>query len=260
MPLTRAAQGDFGSPIAQARRFPQNVASKVINSLPQGAFPMTEPGDYLPEHFVPSPGPREGASNKKASTGSGSLKGAFLGASLAFFFGMLTNFYSNYLTRRDQHVQEADKCNGLASSLLTTTSLARDAAQAAADAIAAPASPNRNTNRFVLPAIDEVLHSQDQSLDIIDPNSRNIILQLEAYYRAIRDDLSNTADVTHQGETFALLPSSPNKDFYENLLHMIAQEAQAASHSLEANSFCDDLAKTNIFWPSIRRHPTASPR
>jgi hypothetical protein len=232
---------------------------------------MTEPGECLPGHVVP-PDVEVGSSVKaapeipaartsddpygKSALNRSSFRGALLGAALAFLFGIVTSFFSNYLTRRDQHVQEAHKCNALASSLLTTTSFARDAAQAAGDSIA----PSNNKNRFVLPAIDEILHGHDQSLDIIDPTSRNIILQLEAYYRAIRDDLANSADVSHQGETFSLLPTSPNKGFYEMLLHQIAQEAQAATHSLETSAFCDELAKTAIFWPSIRKHPRAVAR
>jgi hypothetical protein len=230
---------------------------------------MTEPGDYLPEHCSQScivggghltrpetlvGGQAEGAFCNKRSTGSGPFIGALVGVVVALFINTVTNFGSNYLTRRDQHVQEADKCNDLASSLFTTASFARDAAQAASDSIAAPPLANGNANRFVLPAIDEILHGQDRSMDIIDPNSRNIVLQLEAYYRAIRDDLSNTPDVIHQGETFLLLPASPNKGFYEKLLGQIALEAQAATHSLSTSRFCDDLAKTEMLWPSIRKH------
>jgi hypothetical protein len=51
--------------------------------------------------------------------------------------GALTNVWSHYVNRRDQHVQEAEKCMGLVSSVLTMTSLVREVAQLAASSIAA---------------------------------------------------------------------------------------------------------------------------
>jgi hypothetical protein len=134
-----------------------------------------------------------------ASSSNGAFRGALIGAALAFFVGMLTNFWSNYLTRRDQHVQEAEKCMGVVSSLLTAASMARGAAQVAVSSIAEPVSTNSATNKFVWPPLDEILHSQNQLLGLLDPQSRESILGLEAYYRAVRDELSNTSDVYHAG-------------------------------------------------------------
>jgi hypothetical protein len=98
-----------------------------------------------------------------ASSSNGAFRGALIGAALAFFVGMLTNFWSNYLTRRDQHVQEAEKCMGVVSSLLTAASMARGAAQVAVSSIAEPVSTNSATNKFVWPPLDEILHSQNQN-------------------------------------------------------------------------------------------------
>ena len=181
-----------------------------------------------------------------------------MGAALALIVNAATTLWSNYLTRHDQHVQEADKCNGLAASLISTTSFARDAAQAAASALAEPMPPGSPTKKFLLPPIDEMLHSQDQNLDIIDPASRSIIFQLEAYYRTIRDDLSHTADVKAEGDTFSLLPNSPNRELYATLLRQIAQEAGAATESLEKSPHCDDLAETSWFRSEPRPRPRAT--
>jgi len=167
-----------------------------------------------------------------------------LGATFALFVNAATTVWSNYLTRRDEHVQEADKCNELAVSLITVMSLARDAAQGAASTLGEPIPPGGASKRFSFPPFDEILHSQDQSLDVIDPDSRSAVLQLEAYYRAIRDDLSHTPDIKAEGETFSLLQNSPNREFYANAMNYLVKVGDFATQRLNKSPHCDDLAKT----------------
>ena len=191
---------------------------------------------------------------------NGALRPALLGATLALVVNAAATMWSNYLTRRDQHVQEADKCNEVAASLISTTSFARDAARAAASGLAEPIPSGAPSQRFVLPPIDEILRSQDQSLTFVDPTSRNIIFQLEAYYRAVRDDLSHTVDVKAEGDTFSLLSNSLNREYYENLLRHLAEEAAAATESLDKSRHCDDLAKTSFFSSEPRPRPHVGAR
>jgi hypothetical protein len=56
---------------------------------------------------------RHGASRQ----GPGWLTTALLGAALALLAQAAVTLWSNYLTRRDQHVEEADKCNKVAANL-----------------------------------------------------------------------------------------------------------------------------------------------
>jgi hypothetical protein len=97
---------------------------------------------------------------------------AIFAASLALLVQAAVAFGSSYLSRLDQHVQEADKCNRVAASLINTTTFARDAVKAAASTLA-------ESKPFILPPIDDILHSQDQDLNIIDPRASDIIHQLE---------------------------------------------------------------------------------
>lgn len=184
----------------------------------------------------------------------------FLGALIgAIVGGLIVSAWSNFLTLRDQHVREADKCRGLVSSLLTTAALAREVAQSAASSIAAPIPANRASNKFALPPYDEMIHSQDQSLDILDPRSIEAVLRVEAYYQAVRDDLSNTPSIYHTGETYGVPPSSGNKDAYEGLLNLLARQADGAIRALRSSGpdYCDTLANTSL-WPSVRRGDSAS--
>jgi hypothetical protein len=210
----------------------------------------------------PSERPPRIADPKKTSSSSDTLKGALIGAALAFLVGMMLNYWSNYLTRRDQHIQEAEKCDRLTASLISTTTFAREVAKSAAASIAAAIPPDRATNKFVLPPLDEILHSEDQSLDILDTQSRDSVLNVEAYYRSVRDDLSNTPGVYHTGETFGVPASSGNKDAYENILKHLAETADDAARLLSTGgaSQCNNLATTDFFWPSVRHRNSAAAR
>ena len=181
---------------------------------------------------------------------SGTLRGVIIGAALAMVASMTTTVWSNYLTRRDEHVQKAETCRSLMLSLLSTISFAHEIADSAVSSIAAPvpAFPNVATNKFVLPPVDEILHSQDQFMGILDPNSRDSVLRFEAYYRALRDDLSGTSGIYHTGETFGVPPSSGDKDAYENLMKVLARGTAGTIQILNASfGHCDDLAKTSPF-------------
>ena len=174
-------------------------------------------------------------------------------AVVAFSFGLLTNVVSNYLNRRDQHVQEADKCTSLIASLITTTSLVQEFADSARVLVAAPLQRNKQSNKFSLPPFDEILHSQDAALTILDAPSRDSVLRVEATYRTIRDDLANTPGNYHTGETFGVPPSSGNQGAYEKLLSLLARGAESANHVLHTSNHCKSLAKTNFFWQSMRK-------
>jgi hypothetical protein len=90
----------------------------------------------------------------RAKPNRGWLTTAIFTAALALFVNSVVTLWSNYLTRRDQHIQEADKCNDLTASLISTTSFASDATQAAASTIEQPIQPGSSTKRFILPPID----------------------------------------------------------------------------------------------------------
>jgi hypothetical protein len=95
-------------------------------------------------------------------------------------------------------------------------------------------------------------------MDIIDPISSNIIYQLEAYYRTVKNNLSHSANVSTEGDAFSLLPTSQtsqNREFYGNLLHMLAAEAIGAKDSLEKSAYCDNLAATPWIYYEPRPRP-----
>jgi hypothetical protein len=52
--------------------------------------------------------------------------------------------------------------------------------------------------------------------------------------------------VKAEGDTFSLLPNSPNREYYKNLLHLIAQQAGAAAGGLEGSQYCYGLAEVDL--------------
>ena len=178
---------------------------------------------------------------------NGAFKGAIVGAALAFVVGTLTDFYADYLTRRDGHVQQARKCKELALTLATIASYASEAAQSDANSVAAPIPSGRSSNKFVLPPIDEIIHSQDQFSEVLGPKSRDAVLRLESNYRSLRDDLSHTPGIYHTGETFGIPPSSGDEGMYEHVLTALSQEAEGTTHILNASDHCRILAHTSFF-------------
>lgn len=198
-------------------------------------------------------------SGKSRGKARGKFNAALLAAAGAILVNALTVFATNYLTRRDMHVEEADRCNSFAATLVTTTTFARQAAQAAADALAQPVPPGGKSKFFILPPIDQVLHHQERYLYMLNINSQSIIFQLEMYYQSIRADLSHSPDVKAEGDSFLLAPGSPNRAFYANLLRQIAREAGAAVQSLQTSRHCADLSRTAFFWSGPRARHNSFP-
>ena len=180
---------------------------------------------------------------------------ALLAAGLAFLAGMVTAYWSNYATRRDQHIQEAQKCTGLTSSLLTTALLIQEFSIEDIKAIATPPlSPNNQVHKFLLPPLDEIIRSQYGSIDLLDYKTRDLVMRLEQYYRGVRDDIANTSGVYHAGSTFGVYTDS-DKTLYAGLLNLLSQEAADTIGALSASHQCKILGETSIFWPSARRAP-----
>lgn len=185
----------------------------------------------------------------------GPLGAALLGAGLAFAFGMITSYWSNYASRRDQHAQESDKCTGLSASLLTTALLIREFGVIDAADIVSKAPPNNQARKFLFPPLDEIIHAQYQSIDLLDYKTRDWVMRLEQYYRGIRDDMSNTSSLYHTGETFGVY-TPEDKILYKNLLDLLVKEADHTIEALSVSHHCKDLARTSFFWPTARREPT----
>jgi hypothetical protein len=180
---------------------------------------------------------------------------ALVAAALALFVNAAVTVGSSYLARRDQHVQDADKCNRAAANLISTTAFASDAVKAAASTLGEPISAGSSSKSFTIPPIDEILRSQDQYLDVVDVNSSNIVIQLETYYRTVKDNLLHSNDIKAEGHTFSLLPNSRNQTAYLNLLNGLVIEADVARNSLEKSSYCDDLAITPLLSSEPRPRP-----
>jgi hypothetical protein len=140
------------------------------------------------------------------------------------------------------------------------TTFANAVAQTAASSIGSPIPANTKSNKFALPPIDDMLSPQDTLLDIPDAQSRNAVLEIQAYYRAVRDDLSNTPGVYHTGETFGVEAASGNTEFYKNMLNHLAERANIAADVLKSSTHCKHLAITKFWWPTLRKGENPSAR
>ena len=191
---------------------------------------------------------------------NGMLTTALLGATFALLANALIAVWSNYLTRRDQHVQEADKCNGVVETFISTTSFASEAAQTAASALAKPIPPGSSSKPFILPPIDEALHTQDQYLYIVDKTPvislfslRYTLGQSEMAYHTL---MILRPRVTH----FHCYPIRPTKKSTLTNCIVSRRRLPLPAESLDkSSSYCNDLAKTDWF-SQPRPRPRAATR
>jgi hypothetical protein len=95
---------------------------------------------------------------------------------------------------------------------------------------------------------------------LLDPGTRYRILGVEAYYKSVKDDLSNTAGIYHTGDTFGVPFDHGDKDVYEKLFQGLVQQTEGAIYYLKTGHYCDELAKTSFFWPRLRQVDSAADR
>ncbi len=189
---------------------------------------------------------------RQSESRQGPFRGALVGAGLSFFVGVVLSLWSSYATRLDQHAQEAERCTSLVSSLIVTPRLILENVVSAKNVLQAPVPPSRLGNPFVLPPIDEVLRAELVDPGLLDPTTLDSTLRLTVYYRSIRDDLSATPTVIHDGETFAVIYPG-DKQVYVKAMDLLAAQSHVLNELLARSHRCESFGRTSFFWPRARK-------
>jgi hypothetical protein len=161
-------------------------------------------------------------------------------------------YWSNYASRRDEHAHDADACGALSDILTAGAYLMIEHARAAEMTIRKPVPADKGSNKFVLPPLEAIFRGQEKDLGLLDKDQQKDALRLEFLYRDVRDDISNTPELYHTGDTFGITVPG-DKPLYLNLLNAIDQQAQRTIQQLANKQPCAVLAATSFLHPGPRR-------
>ena len=172
------------------------------------------------------------------------LSAPLFGAALALIVGTIVNYGSNFLARRDENLREAEACKRTVSLYLAILAVTRPPLSGALQSLETPLPPLKTNHLFSFPPFDEILHSQDNSLNFLDDQSQWRLIDIEAYYRFIRDELSNSPEVHHTGDAFGV----PDSDaaLYKATMMTVENLVDAETANLSRTHDCDKFSHTSI--------------